>query len=334
MQAAEGAPCVVVSTTDLKGIVEAIGGNKLELHCFGKGNQDPHDLDILPSYLREMNDADLWIQVGNDIEAAWYPDLISNMTNPKILEGKEGFMDVAEGLNTLEGMVGDIMGVGHQSGLHPSGNPHYLLDPIEGIRVAEAVAKRLSELVPAEAEYFDANLKKFRSDLANALIGEALAARHDVVRIADMYMADTLDAFLKEQGHGIPLGGWLGALKPYRGKPVVGDHDLWPYFCRRIGLAVLGYFEPEPGVPPTSKHLKLLVEQMKAQSVKIILSAPYFDDRHARFVSDNTGAKALPMCHQTQARPGTDGYLDMVRHNMETMIQGLKDAYPEGTPTQ
>ena len=63
-------PCVIVSTTDLMGIVEAVAGDLVKLHCFGKGNQDPHDLDILPSYVREMNDADLWIQVGNDIEAA------------------------------------------------------------------------------------------------------------------------------------------------------------------------------------------------------------------------------------------------------------------------
>ena len=52
-------PCVVVSTTDVLGIVQAIAGDAVELHCFGKGNQDPHALDILPSYVREMNDADL-----------------------------------------------------------------------------------------------------------------------------------------------------------------------------------------------------------------------------------------------------------------------------------
>ena len=43
-------PCVIVSTTDLKGIVEAISGDKIELHILGKGNQDPHDREILPSY--------------------------------------------------------------------------------------------------------------------------------------------------------------------------------------------------------------------------------------------------------------------------------------------
>ena len=62
---------------------------------------------------------------------------------------------------------------------------------------------------------------------------------------------------------------------------------------------------------------------MKAESVRVIFSAPYFDERHGRFVSENTGAQILPMCHQTQARPNTDSYFDMVRHNMETLIKAL-----------
>ena len=327
--AAGGTPCVVVSTTDLKGIVEAIAGDKLELHCFGKGNQDPHELDILPSYVREMNDADLWIQVGNDIEAAWYPDLIANIKNPKILDGTEGFLDVSKGVTPMEGVVGNVMGVGHTSGVHPSGNPHYLLDPIEGIRTAEAIAARLSQLLPAEKSFFETNLKTFKDQLAIALVGKELAEKHDIVEFADHYMNDSLETYLKEQGHGIALQGWLGALQPYRGTPVVGDHDLWPYFCRRIGLSVVGYFEPEPGIPPTTKHLQALISQMESESVGIIMSAPYFDDRHAAFVSDHTGAKVLPMCHQSGARPGTEAYFDMVRHNMETIIAALKENAPD-----
>ena len=317
-------PFVIVSTTDLKGIVEAISGDNIELHCFGKGNQDPHDLDILPSYIREMNDADLWLQVGNGIEAAWYPNLIRNANNPDIIDGAKGFMDVSQGVTPLEGIIGDILVAGQNSGVHEAGNPHYLLDPIEGIRVAELVARRLSKMLPEQAAEFDVNFEKFHDQLASALIGEALAERHDVVQIADMYMAGTLEAYLEQQGHGVALQGWLGELEAYRGTLVVGDHDLWPYFCRRIGLGVLGYFEPEPGIPPTTKHLQVLITQMKAQSVRIILSSPYFDKRHAAFVSDTTGAVVLSMCHQTQARQGTETYFDMVRHNMETIIEGLK----------
>ena len=316
-------PCVVVSTTDVLGIVQAIAGDAVELHCFGKGNQDPHALDILPSYVREMNDADLWIQVGNDIEAAWYPDLISNVKNTKILDGQEGFLDLSQGLIELEGVVGKAFGASQSSGLHPSGNPHYLLDPMEGIRAGKMILDRLIALVPSQKETFQENFKTFRQSLSEALIGQALAERHDIVEIADHYLNDTLSTFLAEQDHNLSLEGWLGALDKHRGTVIVGDHDLWPYFARRVGLSVLGYFEPEPGVPPTTKHLRILMDEMKTQSVSVIFSAPYFDSRHAVFVSENTGARVLPMCHQTQARPDTSSYFDMIRHNMETVIQAL-----------
>lgn len=323
--AAKDTPCVVVSTTDLKAIVEAIASDAVEFHCFGKGNQDPHVLNILPSYVRQMNEADLWVQVGSDIESGWYPDLVANVTNPTIEQGSEGFLDLAGGIMKLEGTVGNLGDIGQKSGLHASGNPHYMLDPIEGIRAAKQVADRLGSIAPELNGQLQQNFEAFRKRIADALIGKQLAEQHDVIEIADLYMNDDLNDFLANQDHGIALGGWLGQLSKHRGTVIVGDHDLWPYFARRVGLAVLGYFEPEPGVTPTTKHLGILVKEMKTRSVTLIFSAPYFDPRHAKFISTNTGAKVLPMCHQTQARPGANSYFDMVRHNMETLIAALDE---------
>ena len=65
-----------------------------------------------------MNDADLWIQVGNDIEAAWYPDLMANVTNTNIVKGADGFLDTSVSIMKLEGAVGNVLGVGQSSGLH------------------------------------------------------------------------------------------------------------------------------------------------------------------------------------------------------------------------
>ena len=114
-------------------------------------------------------------------------------------------------------------------------------------------------------------------------------------------------------------------MREYKGTLIVGDHDLWPYFVRRIGLSIVGYFEPKPGLPPTMKHLKLLIEDMAKTNANLIFSAPYFDERHADFVSARTSTKILPMCHQAGARPYTQSYFDMIRHNMETAIKALAE---------
>ena len=64
--------------------------------------------------------------------------------------------------------------------------------------------------------------------------------------------------------------------------------------------------------------LELMYDLPSKKNVKTFTVTRAMVDKH-------TGAKVLPMCHQTQARPGTDTYFDMVRHNMETIIRGLKE---------
>lgn len=87
---------------------------------------------------------------------------------------------------------------------------------------------------------------------------------------------DALEAELakrvKEAGPG---DGIAGRLAWFRGRAVVGDEDLWPYVARRYGLEIVGYGEPSPGVPPTTKHLGELIGRMKAAKVPVILTAPY-----------------------------------------------------------
>ena len=107
---------------------------------------------------------------------------------------------------------------------------------------------------------------------------------------------------------------------PYRGSKVVADHNLWPYFARRFGILVVGFLEPKPGISPTTKHLQELIEMMKAEGVKVILASPYFDIRHAQFVSKKTGGKIVPMAHQVGSRPGTDNYLKMIDYNVRQLV--------------
>jgi ABC-type Zn uptake system ZnuABC Zn-binding protein ZnuA len=111
---------------------------------------------------------------------------------------------------------------------------------------------------------------------------------------------------------------------PYRGSKVVGDHNLWPYLGRRFGISLVGFLEPKPGISPTTKHLQALVEMMKAEKVKVVLASPYFEIRHAQFVSKNTGAKIVPLAHQVGSRPRTDSYILMIDYNVRELAQALK----------
>jgi ABC-type Zn2+ transport system substrate-binding protein/surface adhesin len=84
---------------------------------------------------------------------------------------------------------------------------------------------------------------------------------------------------------------------------------------------MVGYLEPKPGIPPTTTHLRHLVEQMRAEQVKLILSAPYYSPAHARFVSQQTGAQIARVTHEAGGVEGTEEYLGMVDHNVRQLLR-------------
>lgn len=311
---------VCVSTPDLKSLVEEIGGNKVTVITFAKGEQDPHNLEILPTFVKELGQSDLLVTVGNGLEDAWLPRLIKEAKPAKISNSQNGRLEIADGLRPLE-LPGN--GAVAQS-LHEGGNPHYLLDPLEGWRAARLIKDRLCAIRPEMKEEFTRNHSTWQTKLGVLLVGEECAKNDDVEKLLMLLegkTADQVKSLLKEHS----IGGWIAETLPYRGKTFVGDHDLWPYFARRFGLNILAYLEPSPGVPPTTKHLQSVIGKMKESQVNFILTAPYFEPRHAAFVAKNTKAAVVPMAHQTGARAGCETYLKMVSYNHQKLMEALRN---------
>jgi ABC-type Zn uptake system ZnuABC Zn-binding protein ZnuA len=306
---------VCTTVPDLGSLCEEIGGDEVDVTSFTKGPQDPHFMEARPSFIKALSRADLFLQVGLDLEIGWAPRLLLGSRNPKVQRGASGFFDASTaGIQPLDrpaGVVDRTLG-----DVHALGNPHYLLDPINGLKVASAIRDRLLLLRPEKKAYFDARYDGFAKRLGASLLGKRLVEKYDPEKALRLYELGGLEAFLKEQGDQDLLGGWVARLAKFRGTAVVGDHNMWPYFAKRFGLEIVGYLEPKPGIAPTTRHLAALVGQMKALDVKGILAVVYFDSRHARFVAENTGAKVIELAHQCGSRPGTDDYLSMVEYNV------------------
>jgi ABC-type Zn uptake system ZnuABC Zn-binding protein ZnuA len=253
-----------------------------------------------------------------ELEVGYAPVLLQNARNSRVLIGAPGFVDTSKVITPMEvptGIVDRSMG-----DVHPLGNPHFLLDPLNGLLVAHLIKDRLTELRPEKKSFFEERYSAFYRKIGDALVGEKLARKYDFEKLAILYEEGKLEPFLKEQKEEGSLGGWLGMMLPHRGSKAVADHTLWPYFARRFGILVAGFMEPKPGISPTTKHLQDLIEQMKVQGVKVILSSPYFEVRYAEFVSKNTGAKIVPLAHQVGSRPGTDNYLSMTNYNVRQLV--------------
>ncbi len=322
--AAQDAPLrVAVSTPDLKSLAERLGGEHVRVFSLTKGPEDPHVVELLPSFVRELQQAELFIQVGLGLENAWLEDLLTRAGNDRVKPGGPANLNLGTGVRRLADDEGADAVPGS---FHEEGNPHYLLDPVEGLKAARLICDKLVELRPAGKAAFDELHAQFVRAWAVAYLGEAITARAEVAKLEDFASGDVLEAYLTELTRNArPTDGVAGLLAPFKGLVIVGDHDLWPYFARRYGLEVLGYLEPSPGVPPTTRHLGELIGKMKEAQVRVILTAPYFDQRHGRFVSERTGAKVVPMVHQCGGRPGTDDYLDMVKFNATRLATALKE---------
>lgn len=321
--AQEGAKPIAVCATvpDLGSLAREVGGDQVSVTIFAKGTEDAHFIEAKPSFIKTLSQCDLYIQIGMDLEIGWAPVLLQNARNAAVLPGGRGYIDASRVIQRLEVPTGPVdrsMG-----DVHPLGNPHYLLDPLNGLKVAGLIRDKLIELRPDRKPFFDDRFISFHLKLGTALVGETLAKKYDVEKLALLYEHGKLAPFLKGQGETSLLGGWLGKMLPYFGTKVVADHNLWPYFARRFGIAVIGFMEPKPGIPPTTKQLGALVDLVRAERVKAVLTVSYYDPRHARFISQQTGARIVNLAHQAGARDGTDDYITMIDYNVRAMTAAL-----------
>lgn len=316
---------VCATTPDIGAIVEAVGGEAVDLTVFAGPTEDPHYVEPRPSFVKATSRCSLFVQTGLELEIGWAPVLLNQAANRSLKPGGRGHLDLGTLVTPLqvpEGPINRSMG-----DVHASGSPHYLLDPYWGLVAADAIAGRLKDLDPGNAAAYASGLADFRSAVGVALVGPTLAAKYDPAKLALLFEHDRFAGFLAEQGDLADLGGWLGDFLTLSDTSVVDDHDTWPYLANRFRLEVVGHLEPKPGVPPTTRHLQTVVRLMEAQEVKAVLASPYFDPRHARFVSERTGAVVLPMAHMPGSRQGVDSYVEMIGHNVRLIFEAL-----EGSP--
>jgi zinc/manganese transport system substrate-binding protein len=278
---------VVTTTADLASITTAVGGEFVDVTAVARGYQDPHFVEPKPSFLLLLKKADLLEVIGLDLEIGWLPPLIDQSRNAKIRLGSAGYLDVSRGVEILDrptGAVNRSMG-----DVHPMGNPHYWLDPGNAIRIAIQVEKKLEELQPANATYFQKRLNDFK------------------VRMNDANKR------------------WTAALAPFKGAKIVTYHNSWPNFMRRYGLTVVNYIEPKPGVPPSPSHLFQLINMMKEQKVKVIIMEPYFDAKTPQSVAERTGAELIVLYPSVGgAKSGTDDYFSLFDYNVNALVAALK----------
>jgi zinc/manganese transport system substrate-binding protein len=246
---------VVGATEDMAALAREVGGDKVKVDAIARGYQDPHFVEAKPSFILVLSKADLLIAVGRELEVSWLPPLVTQSRNARIQPGSPGYLDASQGVRILDiptGAVTRAMG-----DVHPSGNPHYWLDPGNGRKVAQAIQAKLSELDRPNAAYYEQRYADFDRRLAEA------------------------------------EKRWDATMAPFKGMKIVTYHRSWTNFADRFRLDVIGFVEPKPGVPPSPHHTIDLIKAMKAQGIKVLLVEPYFDLKTPNSIGRETGAAVL-----------------------------------------
>jgi ABC-type Zn uptake system ZnuABC Zn-binding protein ZnuA len=164
---AHAAPLKVVATVpDIADIARKVGGDQVDVFAIASGHEDPHNVPMRPSAITRLQQADLFIVIGLEMEHAYAPAMLAESRNQKIQRGRPGFLDLSGGVRPLElpksldRSEGDV---------HPNGNPHYNLDPVYGQMMAKVIAAKLGELAPESAAKFTANAAAFNAQLGGKI---------------------------------------------------------------------------------------------------------------------------------------------------------------------
>ena len=277
---------VVATTNDLKWAVEQIGGKNVEVVALMHPLQNPHTVQPRPSFIVQLNRADLLVRIGLDYEETWLPPLVEESRNPKIRRSGVGDVDASIGIPLLEIPQGRV--TREQGEVHIFGNPHYWLDPENMKIIARNIANGLRRIDPANADEYERNLKRL-----------------------ERLMDDLLDETLK-----------LAA--PLRGEKFVAYHTTWSYLANRYGFRIIGYLEPKPGIPPSASHLADLIVRMRQEKVKVIIKEPFYENRIPNMVAQRTGAKVVEICPTVGGEPDTETYPKLLRRILTKLVNALQ----------
>lgn len=319
--AGHAAPIGVCATTPTLGaLVREIGGSDVTLTVFARPTEDPHAVEVRPAFAKILGNAELLVVDGLGLEAAWLPALQQSAHNPRVAPGGTGYLDASVAIRPLDVPSGLATPT---DGGRP-GDPHYLLDPVNGVAVAGEIRDALGRLRPGEAEAFRSRWEALRDRVAAALVGRTLAGKHDGLALAKLAAEGGLDRFLADHGEAGALGGWLAALAPYRGAKIVADHAGWGYFARRFGLEVVAAIEPAAGRPPTARRLAETADTMRRDHVVVLLASADVDPRPGSGLARETGARMLAMATEVGARPGASDYVSTIGFDVRQVAAGLE----------
>ena len=244
-------------------IMEGVGEPELIID----GVASPHNFQIKPSHAKMLQNADLVIWIGEDLES-FLPTALKSIPKDAVvfeLLDQSGLKKLKfREKNIFEGhddhghdehakKEDDHDDHGHDDHGHGSFDPHIWLDPANAKVIVKKITNQLSKIDKDNASKYKANSKKVIKDL---------------------------DGLIKEVKNEIN-----------KDASFVVFHDAYQYFEKRFGLSVIGALTVNPDVMPGAEQLSEIREVIEHEKAKCIFSEPQFNPNIINSIASDTGVK-------------------------------------------
>ena len=237
---------IVATTSSMGMLTRTIGADLVKVTELAPPDRDIHTLQVRPSMLQALRQAQLVVSIGAELEQSWLTPAIEGAANPKILPNTNGYFEAAAQVSLMDVKANADRS---QGDVHPLGNPHIQLDPVRMADVALALAERLAKLDANNAARYRQNAQQFKADVnAKMPQWQKLAANSTGVLLYHKDANYLLSRF------NIPL---LAYIEPLAGVPPTASHilSLVQQFRGKKGIILHTVYQGNAGIAQLSQQL-------------------------------------------------------------------------------
>jgi len=277
-------PRVVVTIKPIhslvSGVMDGIANPKLLL----KGSVSAHSYSLKPSDARSLQEADLVVWVGEELETFLKKPLASLVPKVKVLKlvNQETISTTTSRLHTHKTSNRSAVDTEEQNQAHTLDkhifvDPHIWLDPFNAIAIVKITAETLSAMDKNNSEHYGRN------------------SRLLIRGLGDLHKS------LKQQ------------LKPVRNKPFMVYHDAYGLFVKRYGLNSAGGITIGPDRKPSAQRLHRVREVLLETGAGCVFIEPQFEPKWMKSILQGTKARTAildPVGVKTKL--GRQAYFDLM----------------------
>ncbi|WP_006786858.1 zinc ABC transporter substrate-binding protein ZnuA [Thiorhodospira sibirica] len=297
------APNVVVSINPIHALVSGVMEGVAEPLRLVPPGTSPHDYAMRPSEMRALQDADLVIWVGPELERFLQRplhNLPAQVQRLTLLKDAELRL-----LPMREGGIWDAHEHGHdhdhnhRHDHHHHGHHHHdddhldthiWLSPYNAQRIVEAVSTQLIALDPHHADQYRQNRDALLSGL------------------------QALDTRLQQR------------LATVKERPFIVFHDAYQYFEQHYGLTPAGSITVDPSQPPGARRLREIRTRIQQADAICVFSEPQFRPALVRTLIEGTSARTGVLDPLgIDLAQGAQGYMQLLEQLADAVYRCLSD---------